>query len=97
VLRVTLNYKDIGWLFRLPDVTPVSEDFEVYSATYGIEFIVNELRANSSIKCVETTIVLPRDQITPNLEQRTREAVRRYCRVPSQVDNPDCHCRLMRA
>lgn len=89
VLRVTLRYKDIGWLFRLPDVTPFSDDFEIYSTTYGIEFIVNELRANSSIKRVEATIVLPRDQITPDLEQRTREAVRRYCRARSHALGQD--------
>jgi hypothetical protein len=89
VLRVTLNYKDIGWLFRLPDVTPFSEDFEVYSTTYGIEFIVNELRANSSVKQVETTILLPPEQITPDLEARTLEAVRRYCRARSHALGQD--------
>jgi hypothetical protein len=41
VLRVTLRYKDIGWLFRLPDITPFSEDFEVYSANIGV---VSKLR-----------------------------------------------------
>jgi hypothetical protein len=89
VLRVTLNYKEVSWLFRLPDVTPFSEDFEVYSTTYGIEFIVNELRANSSIKRVETTIMLPRDQITPDLEERTHEAIRRYCRARSHAVGQD--------
>jgi hypothetical protein len=89
VLRVTLNYKDIGWLFRLPDITPFSPDFEVYSANYGIEFIVNELRANSSIKHVEATIVLPPEQVAPDLEERTREAVRRYCRARSHAVGQD--------
>jgi hypothetical protein len=89
VLRVTLRYKDISWLFRLPDITPFSEDFEVYSTTYGIEFIVNELRANSSLKRVEATILLPPEQITPDLEPRTREAVRRYCRARSHAVGQD--------
>jgi hypothetical protein len=86
---VTLDYKDIAWLFRLPDITPFSEDFQVYSATYGIEFIVNELRANSSLKRVEATILLPPDQITPDLEGRTREAVRRYCQARSHTLGQD--------
>jgi hypothetical protein len=85
VLRVTLRYKDIRWLFTLPDITPFSEDFEVYSTTYGIEFIVNELRANSSLKRVEATILLPLEQIAPDLEERTREAVRRYCKARSHA------------
>jgi hypothetical protein len=89
VLRVTLRYQAIGWLFRLPDITPFSEDFEVYSSNYGIEFIVNELRANSSLKRVETTILLPPEQITPDLEQRTSEAVRRYCRARSHALGQD--------
>jgi hypothetical protein len=88
-LRVTLRYKDIGWLFRLSDITPFSEDFQVYSTTYGVEFIVNELRANSSLKRVEATILLPPDQITPDLEQRTREAVRRYCQARSYAVGQD--------
>jgi len=50
LLRVTLNYKSIHGLFRMPDVSPFSEDYLVYSATSGIEFIVNEMRANSSLK-----------------------------------------------
>jgi len=50
LLRVTLNYKSIHGLFRMPDVSPFSEDYQVYSAASGIEFIVNEMRANSSLK-----------------------------------------------
>jgi hypothetical protein len=45
----------------------------------GIEHIYGELQANPSLKRVETTIVLPSEQITPDLEQSTQEAVRRYC------------------
>ena len=45
-----VSYKSIHGLFRIPDVSPFSEDYLVYSATSGIEFIVNEMRANSSLK-----------------------------------------------
>jgi hypothetical protein len=79
VLRVTLRYADINSLLVKPDISPFSEDFHDYSTVAGIEHIYGELQANPSLKRVETTILLRREQITPNLEQRTREAVRRYC------------------
>jgi len=79
VLRVTLNYKDINGLFSLPNVSPFSDDFQMYSATSGIEFIVNEMRANGRLRRVETTILLPVEKITHDLERQTLAAVRRYC------------------
>jgi hypothetical protein len=78
VLRVTLRYTSIDSLFDRPDVSPLSKDFNEYSTMPGIELIYNELQANPALKRVETTIVLPPEQITPGLEQSTREAVRRY-------------------
>jgi hypothetical protein len=53
VLRVTLEYTDINWLFSQPDVSPFSANFHEYSTTPGIEFICNELYANPSLKRVE--------------------------------------------
>src|SRR5919205_4286624 len=89
VLRVTLEYPDINWLFDQPDVSPFSETFHEYSTRPGIEDIYNELHANPSLKRVETTILLPPEQITPALEQRTREAVRRYCLARSREVGQD--------
>jgi hypothetical protein len=100
LLRVTLNYASIHGLFRTPDVSPFSEDYQVYSTTAGIEFIVNEMRANSSLKRVEVTIVLPADQITPDLETQTCEAVRRYCRARIHAVGQDqriLHTRILRS
>lgn len=84
VLRVTLRYSDIDWLFDTPDVSPFSEDFNEYSTLPGIEHIYNELQANPALKRVETTIVLPPEQITPQLEPSTQEAIRRYCLARGQ-------------
>jgi hypothetical protein len=84
MLRVKLHYADINSLFEMPDVSPFSEDFDEYSTVAGIEHIYNELQANPVLKRVETTIVLPPEQITPNLEQNTREAIRRYCLARSR-------------
>jgi hypothetical protein len=79
LFRVTLRYRDINELFRPPDVSPFSEEFREYSTTSGIEYIANELYANSSLKRVAATVLLPPDQIRPGLEQETRQAIRRYC------------------
>jgi hypothetical protein len=79
VLRVTLQYTDINSLFERPDISPFSEDFSEYSTVSGIEHICGELQANPSLKRMEATILLPPEQITHSLEQRTREAIRRYC------------------
>jgi hypothetical protein len=84
VLRVTLRYTDINALFDKPDVSPFSEEYSEYNTTSGIEHIYGELQANPSLKRVEATILLPREQITPTLEQRTREAIRRYCLARSR-------------
>jgi hypothetical protein len=79
VLRLTLRYANIDSLFEKPDVSPFSEDFLEYGTVPGVEYIYRELQANPRLRRVETTIVLPPEQITPDLEQSTREAVRRYC------------------
>jgi hypothetical protein len=79
VLRLTLRYGDVNSLFEKPDVSPFSKDFLEYGTVPGVEYIYNELLANPALKRVETTIVLPPDQITPDLERSTREAIRRYC------------------
>jgi hypothetical protein len=79
LLQVTLEYTDIDWLFKEPNVSLISEDFHEYSTTAGLEYICNEVYANPLLKRVEATILLAPERITPDLEQRTREAVRRYC------------------
>ncbi len=79
VLRVTLEYARIDYLFKTPDLSPFSDEFHEYSTRPGVEHIYNELRANPSRRRVEVTVLLPPDQITSTLEQRTMEAVRRYC------------------
>lgn len=50
VLRVTLEYTDINWLFNQPDVSPFSENFHEYSTKPGMEYIRDELHANPSLK-----------------------------------------------
>jgi hypothetical protein len=83
VLRLTLRYADINSLFEKSDVSPFSDDFLEYGTVPGVEYIYNELQANPTLKRVETTIVLPPEKITPDLERSTTEAIRRYCQARS--------------
>jgi hypothetical protein len=85
LLQVTFDYDTIEWLFTTPILSPFSERFHDDSTTAGVEFIVNELWADPSLKRVETTVLLPVDQITPDLEERTRQAITRYCLAQYRV------------
>lgn len=89
VFRVTLEYADINWLFNQPDVSPFSPNFHDYSTVPGLEYMSNELYANPSLKRVEATILLPPEQITPDLEQQTSLAIRRYCLARSREMEQD--------
>ena len=78
--NIVLRLGDIGHLFTKPDISPLSDDYQEYSYTSGLEFIADELYANSSYSRVEATIVLPVEAVEPGLETRVREGVKRYCR-----------------
>lgn len=92
IYEVTLHLHDIREVFHQPAADPFSERFTHHSYTSGIEFIANELAASRSKKPVRATLVLPPDQIGPGLEERTRAAVRRYCR--SQLVKLDQELRM---
>lgn len=79
--EVTLRLTTIDALFERPTFEPFSESFEPYSYTSGVDFIANEIYADPSRKRIRATIELPADQITSDLEERARAAVRRYCRA----------------
>jgi hypothetical protein len=80
VYNVTLRLGDIRELFGKPEIDPFSERFADHSHTSGIEFIADELYSSPSLKSVHATVILPPDTLEPDLEQRTRAAIRRYCR-----------------
>ena len=77
--EITLQLAEIEHLFQKPDISPLSEDYQVYSCVAGIEFISNELYANPSHDAVKARLLLPPDQITPGLDGRATAAVARYC------------------
>ena len=78
--NIVLRLGDIGHLFTKPDISPLSGDYQEYSYTSGLEFIADELYANSSYSQVRVRIVLPVDGVEPGLKRRVREGVNRYCR-----------------
>lgn len=80
VYAITLRLADIHHLFETPDLSPFSETYEEYSYISGMEFVADELYANTSYHKVVMTIVLPPDQLSPGLQEQTRAAVERYCR-----------------
>jgi hypothetical protein len=80
VYNVILQLGDVEHLFSKPDVSPLSDDYREYSYTSGIEFIANELYANPSYDKVKATLLLPASSLESGLDEKVKEAVRRYCR-----------------
>lgn len=81
VLNLELELSTIDHLFEEPELSPFSPAYRPYSYTSGIKFIEDELYSNLSFSEIYLTLTLPHDQITPNLEARTQEAVQRYSRA----------------
>ncbi len=77
-LQVTLRLRDINHLFEEPDITPFSEYYEPYSFKTGMDYIVGELYAHPHTALIQLTVLLPAEQITPDLEVRSIEAIRKY-------------------
>lgn len=78
--NVVLQLGDIGHLFTKPDLSPLSDDYQEYSYTSGIEFIADELYANPSYSSVRATIRVPASCLEPGLEEKVGAAIRRYCK-----------------
>src|SRR6476661_8463012 len=76
---VELRLRSIEDLFRKPEVSPMTEEWDVASYTSGIEFIAGELYSNPGARELDVTLLLPAEQIEPDLDARTRAGVERYC------------------
>jgi len=79
IFEITLQLRDIEDFFSIPKLSPISEDYRVHSNVAGIEFIGNELYANTSYKAVKATLQLPSNKIDPDLLQKVVLGIRRYC------------------
>ena len=79
VYETTLYLDNIEDFFSKPDLSPLSDHYREYSYTSGIEYLAKELYAQPATKEVRVNIVLPPDKIVPDLKQKTKAAVLRYC------------------
>ncbi len=77
-LSITLRLRDINHLFEEPNITPFSDYYAPYSFKTGMDYIVGELYAHPYSPLIQLTVQLPAASITPDLEERTREAIRKY-------------------
>lgn len=89
--EVVLQLGDIEHLFTKPDLSPLSDAYQAYSYTSGLEFIADELYANPSYDTVKATILLPVESIESSLDSTAKEAVRRYCRGRLKNIDHDIH------
>lgn len=80
VYSARLRLTDLDHLFEVPEISPFSDAYQDYSYTSGIEFVADELYANTSFQKVRLTLALPAEQIVPGLDERVRAAVKRYAR-----------------
>jgi hypothetical protein len=80
IYETTLYLDNLEHLFSKPDLSPLSDQYREYSQTSGMEYLAKELYAQPARQEVRLTIVLPAEKIVPDLEQKTKAAVIRYCR-----------------
>lgn len=80
ILEVSLELQNIDDLFKKPAISPLSSAYQEYSYQAGLEFVADELYADTSHQKVKVTLLLPSDKIEPDIKQKTIEAVKRYCR-----------------
>ena len=74
--EIILHLQDIRHLFQAPELDPLAGQVNPVS---GLEQIISELKPKSLGRQVRTTIWLPQDHLFENIEQFSRDALRRYC------------------
>jgi len=78
-VSVDLRLRTIEDFFNVPDIDPLSDWFDVYSLTSGIEFVVNEIGDEPRVTHVDVTIHMPAEAITEGLQERVRAGIDTYC------------------
>ena len=84
VYETPLRLHDINHLFDEPDISPFSDYYEPYSFKAGMDYVVDELYSHPSAEQIKLTVLLPAEQITPDLEAKTLKAVRKYSEAWAQ-------------
>jgi hypothetical protein len=80
-VELTLPLRTIEHLFTAPGLDPFSPDYETYADKPGIETIAFVLDTEPRVRRVTAILELPTGSVDPELEQRTIDAVARYCRA----------------
>jgi hypothetical protein len=80
-VEIRLPLPSLANLFAAPDITPLSPEYETYGDRSGMDVIAARLKGESPRSRFRAVVELPAEEIVPGTEQRTTEAVRRYCRV----------------
>lgn len=78
IFDVTLRLADIRDLFRESSRTPFDEYYAPYSFKPGIDYIVGELYRHPKAERVNLTVILPPEEITPDLHRQTLNAIQKY-------------------
>jgi hypothetical protein len=76
---VNLRLRTIEDFFAVPDIDPLSDWFEVYSLTSGIEYVVDEIGDEPRVGHVDVMIRVPSETFTEGLEERVRAGIGKYC------------------
>lgn len=92
---ITIHLNNIHDLFITPTDNPFSAKAHFVS---GIELIKSELKSRSwgLEERTRTTIFLPKESIEPNLAEKTKIALQRFCQFKVQ-QNKDATARLRRS
>lgn len=90
-LEIGIHLQTIEDLFVDPDTNPFENPNLRLS---GMQTILNELDVRHLKPPMTLTIYLPTEQITPGLLDRTKEALKRYCKF--QAENQDIEVRSTR-
>ena len=76
---MNLRLRTIEDFFTAPDSDPLSDWFEVYSLTSGVEFVVDEVGDEPRVTYGDATIRMPPEAITGGVEARVRAGIDKYC------------------
>jgi hypothetical protein len=93
--ELVVQVSDINHLFTAPPTDLMAQNEAAVMGEPALLRVVRKLMSARTMQAVhKLTILLPPDQITPGLEERTRLAVGRYCRL--KIEDNDAQLRVMR-
>jgi hypothetical protein len=94
--NIIIRLDTIGQLFNAPDINPFSDEEVDVLGEPALLRAVRRLQAHRIRRWEDVKLILelPVDQITPNLETRTQEALSRYC--AAKIEDNRLQIRLAR-